>query len=200
MNIFPKAAAVLFVITFLFSACQKIELEDNDNERKEDNKTEKPSTDQETPIDGDTLNISTALSLNITSDTLVILKGYIVGYIKGTSLDKSVFSLPEQQGNTNMLLADRPEENDATQCLPVALEKDGALNVRAQLNLFDNPELFHQKIAIYGALTTYFRVRGVKKVYNFEILEEKQTEKPDESTEPNWPQIDHNPETNPGGR
>ena len=186
--------AMLFLCCF--TSCQKIEF-------GEDGKgTEKPSTGGETqPSSGDTLRISMALMLK--PDTVVTIKGYIVGYVKGTSMGKAVFSLPDGVANTNLLLADNPSETDSNRCLPVALAKGGELQLREQLNLLDHPELMHRAIVFSGLLTSYFRVNGLKTIYDFKICEENGADIPEipkDTIRKDWPQIDHNPDIIQGGR
>ncbi len=117
-----------------FSACQKLELGDEENKGGNEGGggTEKPPKDDDDEnANCDTLSIMEALSLPKNKiDTEVILKGYIVGYIKGTGLNSATFALPENAPNTNMLLADSPQEKLAANCLPVALPKGGSMTIR----------------------------------------------------------------------
>lgn len=196
----PVHQFVLLAVLFLccFTSCQKIEFGEDDKGTK----TEKPSTGGEIqPSSGDTLNITMALMLE--PDTVVTLKGYIVGYVKGTSMGKAVFSLPDGVANTNLLLADSPSETDVNRCLPVALAKGGELQLREQLNLLDHPELMHCAIVFSGLLTSYFRVNGLKTIYDFNICEENGAdapENPKDTIREDWPKIDNNPDVIQGGR
>lgn len=149
----------------------------------------------------DTLSIMEALSLPKNKiDTEVILKGYIVGYIKGTGLNSATFALPENAPNTNMLLADSPQEKLAANCLPVALPKGGSMTIREKLNLFYHPQFLHKRIAIYGAITTYFNVNGIKNIWDYNFLHDSSPETPPDTITNDWPGIDNNPQIIPGGR
>lgn len=87
-----------------FSACQKLELGDEENKGGNEGGggTEKPPKDDDDEnANCDTLSIMEALSLPKNKiDTEVILKGYIVGYIKGTGLNSATFALPKNAPNT----------------------------------------------------------------------------------------------------
>ena len=144
-----------------FSACQKLELGDEENKGSNENgggTVNPPKDDDDENANCDTLSIMEALSLPKNKiDTEVILKGYIVGYIKGTGLNSATFALPENAPNTNMLLADSPQEKLAANCL---------LSRATQGRLYDNKrktpisliirKFIHKRIATYGAITTYF--------------------------------------------
>ena len=188
------------ICSTLLSACQKIDF--NENTMPGENSDEKTEEREENPS-ADTLTISDAFNLPSSSDTVATVKGYIVGYIKGNSLSSATFSTPDSQANTNMLLADSPTESDATKCLPVALEKGGDLEMRETLNLHDHPQLLHKCIAVCGLLTQYFRTRGIKRVYDFSLINFSpilQPENPEDSSQIHWPDIDHNPDLITGGR
>ncbi len=93
------------------------------------------------------------------------VSGYIVGFVDGTSLNHAVFGLPSEKPNANMLLADRADELDVANCLPVRLDAEDG--VREDLNLYDHPEFFRQRIVLLGQTGTYFRVKGLREVYEY---------------------------------
>ena len=211
MNKLKTTALLMLSLLLCFFACQKLELVDEENKGGNGN-TEQPPTDknegtEKPPKDDgngstklDTLGIMEALSLpkkNLETD--VILKGYIVGYIKGVGLNSASFSLPDKGPNTNMLLADSPQETLAANCLPVALSKSGSFAIREKLNLYDHPEFMHKSIAIYGIITTYFNINGIKSVWEYSFLDDSAPETPHDTIN-NWPGIDNNPQIIPGGR
>nr|WP_309098858.1 5'-nucleotidase C-terminal domain-containing protein [Fredinandcohnia onubensis] len=93
------------------------------------------------------------------------VQGYIVGTAKsGTSYDQvSPFDI-----NTNLGLADDPNETDPAKILPVQLPKG---DVRTGINLVDHPENFQRKVAITGSLEAYFSVPGLRNASSYEFLD-----------------------------
>lgn len=204
MNKLKTIALLMLSLLICFSACQKLELGDEENKGGNEGGggTEKPPKDDDDEnANCDTLSIMEALSLPKNKiDTEVILKGYIVGYIKGTGLNSATFALPENAPNTNMLLADSPQEKLAANCLPIALPKGGSMTIREKLNLFDHPKFLHKRIVIYGAITTYFNVNGIKNIWDYNFLHDSSPETPPDTITNDWPGIDNNPQIIPGGR
>ena len=86
--------------------------------------------------------------------------GYAVGYVDGNGLNEgtATFDIPSAN-ETEILIADSPNETDWTKCLPVQLPK-GA--VREGLDLYANKALFHQQVLLYGSIEKYFGVAGLK--------------------------------------
>ena len=68
------------------------------------------------------------------------------------------FGIPEQ-AETEVLIADSPDETDYKQCIPVQLPS-GA--VRTGLELFAHQNYYKKSVTLYGQLTTYFGVLGIK--------------------------------------
>ncbi|MFD1779585.1 5'-nucleotidase C-terminal domain-containing protein [Fredinandcohnia salidurans] len=96
------------------------------------------------------------------------VQGYIVGTaISGTNYDQ-VPPFDSNNSNTNLGLADDPNEKDPAKILPVQLPSG---NVRTALNLVDNPENFQRKVAITGSLERYFSVPGLKSATSYEFLD-----------------------------
>jgi 2',3'-cyclic-nucleotide 2'-phosphodiesterase (5'-nucleotidase family) len=92
------------------------------------------------------------------------VKGYIVGTTKGTNnyQFEGTFS-----PNTNIAIADQPNERDPAKILPVQLPL-GA--VRNAVNLVDNPGNLGKEVYLKGTLEAYFTVPGLKTVseYSFD--------------------------------
>lgn len=93
------------------------------------------------------------------------VSGYIVGYIPDKYLDGALFTVPATSA-TNILLAVTPDETDYSKCLPIQLPQG---NIRAALNLMDNPGNHKQLCSVYGNLMAYFGVAGVKETSNYKI-------------------------------
>lgn len=87
------------------------------------------------------------------------VKGYIVGYVDKTSLaEGSVFGIPSS-AETEVLLADSPDETDPANVLPVQLPVG---DVRTALELYANPGNLKKEVLLYGSLETYFGTIGMK--------------------------------------
>ena len=92
--------------------------------------------------------------------TKAYVTGYVVGYVNGQSFnaETATFGIPESQ-ETEFLIADSPEENDYTKCVPVQLTKG---EFRDGLDIFSNQAILGQQVVIYGSIEKYFGVCGVK--------------------------------------
>lgn len=87
------------------------------------------------------------------------VKGYIVGYVDGAKLvDDSKFEVPSS-AQTEVLLADSPDETDPANVLPVQLPVG---DVRTALELYANPGNLKKEVLLYGSLETYFGTIGMK--------------------------------------
>lgn len=180
------------------SACGKIELPETDSGQNTkppqggDQSGDQSGGDnnQGTETQGDTMSVAAMLS-RASVDDWVRVKGYIVGYVAGTTLSKARFECPPSAPNTNMLIADTPAETDVARCIPILLDaKDGS---REELNLYDNPELLGCAIVIEGAVATYFGTKGIKKMEYYSLLDGNDT--PDNPDNPDKPDNPDNPDT-----
>lgn len=159
----PILASLAF---FFLPSCSKIELP---SEEEPDKPQQEPGGNEDEY--GDVLTVAQAKEAH--EGDYVAIAGYIVGYVKGTSLSESnaIFALPTESPNTNMLLADRKDETDYRHCFPVSLPaKTKYEDIRGELNLFDNPHLFRQRIVIEGELVAYFRTLGMKKMEYYALF------------------------------
>ena len=96
--------------------------------------------------------------------------GYIVGCIDGSSISNAVFGneVSEENGGTNILLADDPYETNIDNCIPVQLPSG---DVRTALNLANNPGNYQKKVILTGDVEAYFNVAGLKKTSAYEFVE-----------------------------
>ena len=94
-----------------------------------------------------------------------VVKGYIVGSIDDKSINDANFSKAAVL-KTNLLLADKPEETDYNNCIPVQLPSG---TVRDALNLVDNPGNYKKQVFLTGSIETYFGVAGLKSVTEYVI-------------------------------
>lgn len=127
------------------------------------------------------------------------VEGYIVGCVNG-SMKNGCNYTPQATTQSNILLADTfptGGEGDYLRCLPVELST-GSIE-RDDLNLYDNPNNYHQKLRIQGNITLYYKVVGIKNIaaYIFcdEITQEEQDKEEDEDE--NKKEDDDNDESEP---
>lgn len=159
-----KKILLALLLCLLLPSCERLELPDGTDGSGQ---TSAGMGDESL---GDTLSVAQAQ--RCPNDTLILVEGYIVGYINGTSMTSgATLSLPKSSPNSNMLLADAPDETDQTQCLPVKLEDSNNYGFRSALNLYDHPEKFRQKVLLLSWIGTYFRTTGVTRVYGYEWQE-----------------------------
>lgn len=100
----------------------------------------------------------------------VYFKGYIVGYIYGTLMSDSHFTAENAQPS-NIILAPSPYTIDPDSCIPVSLAKGNQTQneVRAAINLKDNPKLLHHEVLVKGFIRKYMSVAGIKDVDGYEV-------------------------------
>ena len=165
-----KRKYLFLLLIVLSNSCGKIELpQQNEKPNDEDKPTPTP------PLTEDTLSVADVLSYPL--EEFVTIKGYMVGYVAGTSLKAGAkFDIPKESQNTNFLLADHPNEDKPTNCIAVKLEKSGKYPFRNELNLYDNPEFLKQKIAIDGWTDKYFGKNGITRIFSYIILKNDKIE------------------------
>lgn len=92
------------------------------------------------------------------------VQGYIVGVIE-TTADPFVASFePPFTTNSNLLIADSPNETNQSKCLTVQLPA-GA--IRDALNLVTKPENQGKQVMLYGNLEAYFSQPGIKSLTGY---------------------------------
>ena len=100
----------------------------------------------------------------------VWVKGYIVGFVDGAKLAEGAkFTAEGCETATNLLLATNPAETNVENCIPVQLP---AGDIRAALNLQDNPDNLGKEVKLYGYVLKYFSVPGLKNVTAYEFTGE----------------------------
>lgn len=159
----------LLLLCIFLPSCERLELPDGTGD------TGQTSSGMGDKYFGDTLNVAQAQQCP--HDTTVLVRGYIVGYINGTSMTSgATFALPDRSPNPNMLLADNPGETDLEHCLPVKLEDSNNYGFRSALNLYDHPENFQKKVLLLSWIGAYFRTTGITRVYGYEWMETDENE------------------------
>ncbi len=124
--------------------------------------------------EGEVISVADAIANNSGTATV---EGYIVGTVISGSSHKLEGPFTT---NTNLSLADSPNETDPTKILPVQLPS-GA--IRSGLNLVDNPGNHHAKIQITGSLAAYFSVPGLRSPTSYSIIEPGQDPEPEPQPE-----------------
>lgn len=98
--------------------------------------------------------------------TGVWLKGYIVGWVNNASQNwaddsNSMFETPATVA-TNVLVATTPDVKSYSQCVVVNLPNSN--NIRAQINLVDNPGNLGKAVLFHGNISKYFNMPGFREV------------------------------------
>ncbi len=98
----------------------------------------------------------------------VYVKGYIVGYVETQYYEEGArFSATgDAVSTTNILLANTTSETTPANCIPIQLPKG---DIRDKLNLSQNASNLGKEVLLYGDITTYFGVPGLKNTSYAEI-------------------------------
>lgn len=111
----------------------------------------------------------------------VWVEGYVVGTVKG-SMKSGCDYTAAAVTQANILLADTfptGAEYDYRYCIPVELS--GQADVRDELNLYDNPDIYHSKLRIQGDIKLYYSVAGMRNVLGYVDENENVNENVDEN-------------------
>lgn len=133
------------------------------------------TTDEpETPVQNESskenpFTVATAISKYNASSPLANtwVKGYIVGYVNGKSIDGSILndlSGITDDNKTNLLIADSKNETDYKNCLVLQLPSG---DVRTALNLKDNPSNLGKEVIVKGSLEKYFGTYGLRSITEY---------------------------------
>jgi uncharacterized protein len=110
----------------------------------------------------DVITVSEAIANNTGTATV---EGYIVGIVKAKN---SIQHEGPFSTDTNIAIADTPNETDTSKILPVQLPGG---NIRTELNLKANTENLGKKIQITGSLELYFSMPGHKSATSFSFVD-----------------------------
>lgn len=89
------------------------------------------------------------------------VKGVIVGYVPGMTYSEGVFGATGEVSATNILVAESTSVTNLDDCFPVQLP---AGDLRAALNLLDNPGNVGKTVVLAGSHEKYFGVNGLKSI------------------------------------
>lgn len=115
---------------------------------------------------------------NGASGSGVWVSGYIVGWVDGMTLATGATFNSNATVASNVLIANTPDATSVDQCIPVQLVS--GTDVRAAVNLMDNPGNFGKKLSIKGNLVAYFGTTGVKEGSEYKLDGEGSSVTPDE--------------------
>ena len=110
-------------------------------------------------------NVTTGLTRQGYPDT-VWVQGYIVGCVKdgvstvATASDVIIGVSSGWNSQTNVLIADSPEETNYRNCIAVNLPSGKPL--RTDVNLQNHSENYKKSLAVRGVLRTYFGIGGLR--------------------------------------
>lgn len=112
-----------------------------------------------------------------------VVEGYIVGYTESSS---KYTKDPAKFGDTNVAIADSPNETDPEKIMPVQLPKG---DVRTAVNVKDHPENVGKKVQLTGTLELYFSSPGLKSVTAYKFQGETPHRVSDVTASPNGGEI-----------
>ncbi|PFA24748.1 endonuclease [Bacillus cereus] len=113
-----------------------------------------------------------------------VVEGYIVGYTENPS---KYTKDPAKFGDTNVAIADSPNETDPAKIMPVQLPKG---DVRTAVNVKDHPENVGKKVQLTGTLELYFSSPGLKSVTAYKFQGETENRVGDVTASPNGGEIE----------
>lgn len=141
----------------------------SDGNTGEGDKEETPETPDtpDTPDEGNVLTVEQLIAAYNSGTTgAATITGYIVGTSEaGKSKFTPILGL-DKASNTNIIIADNPNETDTSKCIPVQLPSGV---VRTGVNLVDNPGNLGKKITLTGEIQKYFGMAGFKNATAYTI-------------------------------
>ena len=165
----------MLAASMLFCACNNV----GDEPGNDDNTGDNGSGDEPVYVEPagsgteeDPYNVSKALIVQ--DNSLAWVKGYIVGQVAGSDITaESEFEAPFHgatyddgtvaTAGTNILIAAKAGETSPSACLVVQLPSEkNAPGLRSTLELVNNPANDSKEVELYGKLTKYFGVAGMK--------------------------------------
>lgn len=121
-----------------------------------------PPSVEETGTQENPLTVAQYLALGTpvspVADTWVT--GYIVGSVTGKSMDNAEMGASSNSSASNVLIAASANPTSANECIPVQLVS--GTDIRAGLNLLDNPDNVGKVVVLCGSREKYFGVIGLK--------------------------------------
>lgn len=171
--LFAPILLSVLLLAGLASACGDVDLGADEETSGTDSGTSGGEDTGGGEAQGDTISVSALLAGGAEEGADVWVSGYIVGYVAGTSLSAARFQVPEDGvQNTNLLIADTPEETSTDACAAVQLPASSEL--REELCLSSYPELLGTRLAFYGTAKTYFKQPGISPLQAYGEVRERE--------------------------
>lgn len=164
MSVCCNRMLILLLLFPLLFACGKIDLTEDAGDKDEED-TQTPSD----PVDPSDICHVADLA-GVPDDLEVILEAYIVGYVPANGSIKRTAFTAEGAVETNIVVADAPDETDYSRCAAMQLTKGS--DPRWSLNLLDNRENLGRYVRLYGKRATYYGAPGLKPVMSYSWPEE----------------------------
>ena len=154
--------------------------DEDEDENNDDETNNNGSSDSDTDTNLDILtktqfsvseiigSVSTAMQQeSMTSLPYCKVKGYIVGFVNGNNISSTSFTSSGAK-ETNIVLADSPNETNYTECIAVQLSTSSSYKAtREALNLKANPSNLGKCVTIMGTLEKYMGRLGLKSTSNY---------------------------------
>lgn len=106
-----------------------------------------------------------------TDATGVWVEAYVVGWVDGMNwLSGASFNNTpsDSYANTNCILADSADVTTTDSAVPAGIK---AGSTRDTLGLKNNPDIYKKHVRVYGDVTKYYGIRGVKNISKVEIID-----------------------------
>jgi hypothetical protein len=136
-------------------------------EKKDTTDTGKKGNDNDKKRDSTYTAITVDSAMNVDEDKQICVIGYIIGTCSNT-INKPTFSTATGT-SSNIIIADNVDEQDKTHILTVCLTNDK--EIRAALNIVDNPQNFHKRVIIIGTRAQYLHWTGLKSVWYYKFAD-----------------------------
>lgn len=159
--------------------------DEQEEDNKDDNSEDKPGSNEDADdsiLEVDVYSVADLLeplanyfkAHGVASISNCLVKGYIVGYVRKnkSTISQTSFELTFPV-ESNIVLADRPDETDCNKCIAVQLTTGSTyLATREALNLKAHPENHHRSVTVLGSIQKYMGVLGVKNTRDYFWAEE----------------------------
>lgn len=111
--------------------------------------------------------VSDAIAIYVSDATIesVWVKGYMIGYIEGSSPNGITLAMPTE-AQTEVIIANTADETDVNNCFVVQLPKG---QIRDEVELFAHPELYGKEIMFKGDILKYFGIAGMKNTSDYSL-------------------------------
>lgn len=174
ITLYYKVAGMKELVDYIF--CDEVKDEDEGDNEDENVNEDVNEDDPNKPHDPnatrqDTLSIAEGIELQSDREYHhVYIKGYIIGYTTSNrKIYDSLTDIKETSARSNIVLADNIEESNPDNM--IAVELKGGSYIQQTVNLVDNPQNFHKRLTVKGAMKEYRKLHGCIDIPNGLIQE-----------------------------